>query len=76
VRVPPAPSHQFSVPSQEGLGPDKEASSASHREQPAQPRHDCPVGWSQSRTSDLAAQDGDLVAEHDDFDGQVLLPTA
>ena len=27
-------------------------------------------------TSDLAVQDGNLVAEHYDLDGQALLPTA
>jgi hypothetical protein len=63
------------VPSQEGLGPDEETSSAGHREQPAQARYDRSVRWSQRGTSDLAAQDSNLVAEHDDLDDQVLLPT-
>jgi hypothetical protein len=29
----------------------------------------------QSRTRHLSAQDGDLVTEHDDLDGQILLLT-
>jgi hypothetical protein len=49
---------------------------AGHREQPAQPGQDCSVSWLQRRASDLAAQDSNLVAEHHDFDNQVLLPTA
>jgi hypothetical protein len=32
------------------------------------------ISWPQSRTRHLAAQDGNLVAEHDDLDGQVPLP--
>jgi hypothetical protein len=32
-----------------------------------------PPPWSQVRTRNPPAQDGDLVKEHDDVDGQVLL---
>lgn len=76
ARVRPVPSKQVAVPSQEGLRPDKETSPASHRDTAAQAREDRPVRWPQSRTSDLAAQDPDLVAEHDDLDGKVLLRAA
>jgi hypothetical protein len=44
--------------------------------QPAQPRQNRSVRWPQGGTSDLTAQDGNLVPEHDDLDDQVLLPTA
>jgi hypothetical protein len=61
---------------EQGLGLDEKAPPANGREQPAQPREHCSVRLSQSGAGGLAAQDGHLVAEHDDLDGQVLLPTA
>lgn len=64
------------MPSEEGLGPDKEAASASLAQEPAQPRQDGPVRWAQGGSSDLTAQYGDLMAEHDNLDGQVLLRAA
>jgi hypothetical protein len=76
VRVSPAPSHQVPVPSQEGLRPDEETSSAGHLEQPAQPRQNSSVRRPQGGTNNLAAQDSNLVTEHDDLNDQVLLPTA
>jgi hypothetical protein len=64
------------VPTEQGLGLDKEAPLANGRKQPAQPSEQCSVRWAQSRADDLAAQYRDLVAEHDDLDGQVPLRTA
>jgi hypothetical protein len=63
------------MPSQQGLGLDEEVASAKRREEPAQARKHCSIRWPQGRTSNLAAQHADLVAEHDDLDDQLLLPT-
>jgi hypothetical protein len=63
------------MPSQQGLWLDEEASPASSRQQSAQSSENCPIRWLQSRTGHLSTQDGNLVAERHDFDGQVLLLT-
>ena len=63
------------MPSQQGLRLDEEASSASSRQKPAQSSENCSIRWLQGRTRHLSAQDGDLVAEYDDLNGQVLLVT-
>jgi hypothetical protein len=68
------PSHQFTVPSHKGLGADEETSPPSSRQEPAQPRRDRAVRWPQRGPSDLAAQDCDLMAEHDHLDGQFFFP--
>jgi hypothetical protein len=62
------------MPAQESLRLDKEAPSASSRQKSAQSSEHCPILWLQGWTGHLAAQDPHLVAEHDDLDGQVLLP--
>jgi len=75
VRVGPLPSHQISMPSQQGLELDKEPPSASRRQEPAQSSEDGSVHGPQCRTGHLSSQDRNLVAKHDDFDGEVrLLP--
>jgi hypothetical protein len=61
------------MPSQQGLGLDKEPSSASSRQKPAQSSEDCSIHGSKCRTRHLSSQDRNLVAKHDDFDGEVLL---
>jgi len=71
----PLLSHQISMPSQQGLWLDKEASSARCREKPAQSGKNRSIRGAQGRTRHLSAQDANFVAEHDDLDGQVLLPT-
>jgi len=63
------------MPSQQGLGLDKEPSSASRRQEPAQSSEDCSVHGPQCRTRHLSSQDRNLVAKHDDFDCEVLLLT-
>ena len=63
------------MPSQQGLGPDKEPPSASRRQEPAQSSEDGSVRGPQCRTRHLSSQDRNLVAKHDDFDGEVLLFT-
>jgi hypothetical protein len=76
VRVGPLPSHEFSMPTKESLRLDKEATPASNRQQPAQSSKHRPIRWLQGRTGHLPAQDGNLVAEHDDLDGQLFLSIA
>ena len=61
------------MPAERGLGLDEEVSAASARKQPAQPGEHSPISRPQSRTFHLPAQEGNLVAKHDDFDGQLLL---
>jgi hypothetical protein len=73
MRIGPLPTHQFSVPAQQSLRLDKEASSVSNRQKPAQRSEHCSIRWLQGRTRHLSAQDGDLVAQHDDLDGQVVM---
>jgi hypothetical protein len=64
------------MPAQQGLRLDKEAASASsRRKKPGQSSEHCSIRWLQGRTRHLSAQDGDLVTEYDDLDGQVLLLT-
>jgi hypothetical protein len=64
------------MPAKQSLRLDEEATPASNREQSAQSSEHCPIRWFQGRTGHLPAQDGNLVAEHDDLDGQVLLSIA
>jgi hypothetical protein len=73
VSVGPLLSHQIPMPTQQRLELDKEPSSASSRQKPAQSSGYCSIRWLQGRTRHLSAQDGDLVAEHDDLDRQLLL---
>jgi hypothetical protein len=63
------------MPAQQGLRLDKEAASASSRKKPGQSSEHCSIRWLQGRTRHLSAQDCELVTEHDDLDGQVLLLT-
>jgi hypothetical protein len=63
------------MPAQQRLRLDKEASPASSRQKPAQSSEHCSIRWLQGRTRHLSSQDGDLVAQHNDLDGQVLLLT-
>jgi hypothetical protein len=75
MRIGPLPSHQNSMPSQQGLRLAKEASPAGSRQKPAQTSEYHSICRKQCRTGHLSSQDSNLVAEHDDLDGQVLLPT-
>ena len=70
--VRPSATHQISMPPQQGLGPDEEPSPTLSPEEPAQPGEQRSVGWPECGACDLAAQNRDLVSEHDDFDGQFL----
>src|ERR1039458_2271537 len=63
------------MPSQQGLGLDKEPPSASRRQEPAQSSEDGSGHGPKCRTRHLSSQDRNLVAKHDDFNGEVLLLT-
>jgi hypothetical protein len=58
------------VPAKQGLGLNEETSSASPREESAQPGEKCSVGWPQRRTGHLATEHCHLMAKHDDLDGE------
>jgi hypothetical protein len=60
------------MPPQQRLGPDEESSPTLQREEPAQPGEERSVSWLECGACDMAAQDRDLVSEHDDFDGKFL----
>jgi hypothetical protein len=59
------------MPSQQGLRLNEESSPASSRQKPTQSSEHCSIRWLQGRARYLSAQNGDLMAEHDDLDGQV-----
>jgi hypothetical protein len=64
------------MPAQQSLRLDEESTPASNRQQSAQSSKHCSIRWLQGRTGHLPAQDGNLVAEHDDLDGQLVLSIA
>jgi hypothetical protein len=60
------------MPPEQRLGPDEESSPTLPPEEPAQPGEERSVSWPECGAGHLAAQDRDLVSEHDDLDGQFL----
>jgi len=56
------------MPAQQGLGLDEEAPSLKRRKKSVQPGEHGPVSRPKCRARHLAAQDGNLVAEHDELD--------
>jgi len=62
------------MPAQQSLQLDEESPPASNRQQSAQSGEHCPIRWLQGRTRHLPTQDGNLVADNDDLDGQVCCP--
>lgn len=68
----PLPSHQIPIPPEESLRPDKESAWSRSQEVAAKSGEHGSISWAQSRTRHLATQDGNLVAERDDLDGQLL----
>jgi hypothetical protein len=59
------------VPAQQSGRLDEAPSLAKAREQSPQAGQDCPVGWLKRQRVDLASEYLDLVAQHDDLDGEV-----
>ena len=67
VRVGPVPPDERPVPAQDRLGRDEERRPALPWHEPGQGGDECPVGPAEPGSCDLAAQDGQLVAEHQDL---------
>jgi hypothetical protein len=53
-------------------GLDEEATPARSRQQSAHSSEHRPIRWLQGRTCHLSTQDGDLMAKHHDFYGQLI----
>jgi len=64
---PPSP-HELAVPAQQGLRRDEQTMAARRREQPAHRGEEGAVTRSQPWALDLAAQDIELMAQHDQLD--------
>jgi hypothetical protein len=71
-----ASADEVSVPAQQSGRLDEESSPVRPREEPRQAGKQRTVGWSQSRSFDLAAQYRHLVTQDDDLDRQIVLSTA
>ena len=63
--------HQVPVPTQQGLGLDKESATSGTGEQSTQPSQQGTISWSKRRPVYLSTQDRHLVTEDDDLDGQI-----
>jgi len=59
------------VPTQQGLGLDKESATSGRGEYAAQGCEKGPISWSKRRPGHLPSQDSHLVAKDDDLDGQI-----
>jgi hypothetical protein len=68
----PFPPDQVLVPAEQGLGLDEESASTSTIKQPAQSGEQCPIGRPEGRSDHLTTEHGNLVSEHDDFNGQLV----
>jgi len=60
------------VPAEQGFGLNEEPATTPTVEESSQPGEHGAIWGSQSRSDDLTAKDGNLVAEHDDLDGQIV----
>jgi hypothetical protein len=59
------------MPTEQGVGLDEEPRALRSGDQPAESGKERSVRRAQSRSDDLATEDGHLVPEHDDLDGQI-----
>jgi len=71
VREGPALGDEVLVPTQQGCWLDEEAPESPTGEQSREPRQHRSICWLQRRSVDLAPEDCQLVAQHDDFDGEI-----
>ena len=74
VRVRPTPGDKVPVPAKEGRWLHEDAPETLAGEQSCESGQDGPVGRLERRSIDLASEDGHLVAEYDDLDGEVSVP--
>ncbi len=75
VRIDPFPSDQVPVPAEQGLGLDEEPPATAPIKEPTQPGEQSPIGRPEGRSDHLATEHGNLMTEHDEFDGQILVVT-
>ena len=76
VGIGPFPPDQVPVPAKQGLGLDEEPASAPTIKQPTQSGEQRSIGRSEGRSDHLTTEHGNLVSEHDDFDGQLVAVAA
>jgi hypothetical protein len=65
--------HQLTMPTEQCVGLDKEPRELRSGNQSAEAGKERTIRWSQSRSGHLPSEDCHLVAEHDDFDRQLLI---
>jgi hypothetical protein len=73
--LPPSPGDKVSVPAQQGGRLDDEAPETLVEEQSRQPSQHRSVSGLQYRSVDLASEHRHFMSQHDDFDGEILVPT-
>ena len=76
VGIDPFPSDQVPVPAEQSLGLDEEPSSTAPIKQPTQSGEQCSIGRPEGRSDHLTTEHGNLVSEHDDFNGQLVAVAA
>ena len=64
------------MPAEQGLGLHEESASTPTVKQPTQSGEQCPIGRPEGRSDHLATEHGNLVSEHDDFNGQLVAVAA
>src|ERR1039458_1925801 len=72
VALSPPAADQVPVPAEQRLGLQEEPTSTSSVHESTQSGDKCSIGWTEHRSSDLPTKDCNLVAEHDDLDGQIV----
>jgi len=71
VRVGPVLGDEVTVLAQQSFWWYEEASESAAREQSCEPRQHRSICWLQRRSVDLTPEDCQLVAQHDDLDGEI-----
>ena len=64
------------MPAEQSLGLHEESASTPTIKEPTQSGKQGPIGRPEVRTGHLATEHGNLVSEHDDFNGQLVAVTA
>jgi len=72
VGLGPLAADQVPVPAEQRLRLHEEPTSTSSVHESTQSGDQRSIGWTEHWSSDLATKDGNLVAEHDDLDGQIV----
>src|SRR5665213_3103378 len=64
------------MPAEQGLGLHEESASTPTVKQPTQSGEQCSIGRAEGRSDHLTTEHGNLVSEHDDFNGQLVAVAA